>query len=80
MSRSKVTRERIMVLPKGQIEVDRGKIKSDYLTPENLSIIQMYLNCREFGMPYSGGWLEQPFPLVQVLSALSNIYRKYRRN
>lgn len=50
-------------------EVERWNI-GQYLTEENLKIIDLYFHYKNYGWPYAGGWAEQPKRFVNMVMAL----------
>jgi len=48
----------------------------DYLTPDLYDCLDLF-NCFElFGLPFAGGWAEQPAHVIDILSALKEEARK----
>lgn len=58
---------REMVL--GGYLVRRDRIP-EYLTPDALSGVELWRRYRLFGMPFAGGWAEQPAVVLDVLETL----------
>lgn len=39
---------------------------------ELINLINMYYNTKNMGLPFTGGWAEQPFWVVHVMNILTN--------
>ena len=42
----------------------------NYLTNENLELIEWWNKWKLYGLPYSGGWAEQPAIYIDVIEAI----------
>ena len=47
-----------------------------YRTEEAMTAIQLWSNYKCFGLPFAGGWAEQPAVVMDVLEVLENEWRK----
>jgi len=56
-------------------EVWRAKIP-EYCTAEAAGAIGLWQNWKMFGMPFAGGWAEQPAVVMDVLEVLEAEWRK----
>ena len=51
--------------------IKRGDIPG-ILTPAIRSVLAQYWKCNLYGLPYSGGWAEQPCIAMDIIWALDN--------
>lgn len=49
--------------------IRRDKIP-EYFSDDNLAAFELWEKFRLFGLPYSGGWAEQPARLVNIIQQL----------
>jgi len=68
--------DREMVSPKGLYTVIKSEIPS-YFTVENIEMINLWKNYHLMGLPFSGGWAEQPAIYMDVISVLENAWRQH---
>lgn len=62
---------REMILPLCSEIIDRGEIKTKYLTQDAAEVLTMFDNWKRTGLlPYSGGTWEQPAVMMDILMAL----------
>jgi hypothetical protein len=62
---------RIMLLPGTQYEVDRSSIPG-YFNKDNSEKIKFYFKYKLFGLPFAGGWIQQPAYLMDILERLES--------
>lgn len=56
-------------------EIDKRKIK-EYLSKDNLTIINQWQRYKQYGLPYNKGWAELPEYILVILELLDQEYRK----
>ena len=61
----------MVIQDSGGIEVDRGKIPG-FFTEESERLMTLFFDNLDFGLPFSGGFYEQPCHVSDVLRALKN--------
>ena len=57
--------------------MDRADIKG-YFTEEYLSALILHNRYKRFGLPFSGGWAEQPEYLMEVIEVFEIVYAQYQ--
>jgi len=65
-----------------EAEVVKRKDIPGILSAEVMQVIDWYWTTKRYGLPYSGGWAEQPCITVDVLKILDNedrIIQEYQR-
>ena len=55
----------------GEVEVERHTIL-EHFNEYYYSVVQLYNRYKRFGLPFSGGWAEQPEHIVQALDAVEH--------
>ena len=62
----------------GQYDVDR--CPENYVTPENITYINMWNDYRLFGFPFPCHWSEQPAYVIDAIRTLEYEVRQERKN
>lgn len=65
---------------KGRILVERARIP-EYFTDDYEAAYDIYGKWRMFGLPFSGGWAEQPAYLLRIIETFEivrQMYEQYR--
>ena len=60
----------------GGVNVTRNKISS-YFTPEFVGLLNAWSNIKRWGMPFAGGWAEQPCRLMDVMTAFEAAFNAW---
>ncbi len=68
-----------MILVKSGILVRRDLIP-DYFTDEAMEQIGLWNKYHTIGLPFAGGWAEQPAIYIDIIEALESQYRKVYGN
>lgn len=63
----------------GPHKVQTNKIP-DYFTPEFAELLDVWATTKEFGLPFSGNWAEQPCRLMDVMKAFNRIYNEWQNS
>lgn len=58
------------------VAVERRQIP-DYFTDEFTELLSAWSQTRKFGMPFAGGWAEQPCRLMDVLKDFERMFAKW---
>ena len=49
----------------------------DYFTREFIDTLDVWASVKKWGMPYEGGWAEQPCRLMDVISEYDKMYAEW---
>ena len=60
-------------------KVDRKKTQ-EYFTEYYLSALMFHNRFKRFGLPFTGGWAEQPGYLIEVIEIFEHVYMQYAEN
>ena len=47
-------------------------------TPEYFQALKFWKNYKKFGLPYSGGWAEQPYTIINLLKDFDEAYDEWQ--
>lgn len=61
-----------MQTPGREAEVIKRKDIPGLFPPEVRQVIGYYWTAKKYGLPYSGGWAEQPAIIMDIITALDN--------
>jgi len=60
------------------VKIKRFEIR-EYFTDEILKCVDFYWKVKMYGLPFSGGWAEQPAFLMRIIFLLDNEMEKRKR-
>lgn len=63
----------------GKTIVVEPKQVADYYNDEWWKAHGVWASCRAYGLPFSGGWAEQPARLMDAISIMDRIYERVER-
>jgi len=49
----------------------------DYFTPDFANMVEIWVNVKRWGMPFEGGWADQPAILMDVINLFEQAYNEY---
>lgn len=52
----------------------------DYFTDEFAHLLTAWSSIKKWGMPYSGGWAEQPCRLMDVMGEFERLYAEWEHD
>lgn len=55
-----------------EMEIIRREDVPEIFTPEVKQMISYYYYTKRYGLPYSGGWAEQPCIVMDIINTLDN--------
>lgn len=58
-------------------EIERDKVP-EYFSSEVMAGIEFYMTYKTLGMPYAGGWAEQPCHVIDIIKTLEIEEKKWR--
>lgn len=69
-------------MPPDRVEVICGetvqrRMIPDYFTPEFADTLGAWSNIRRWGMPFAGGWADQPCRLMDVMSEYERLFNEW---